>query len=497
MEEIDSAWEIVKKEFRNPALDKPVYSSETNTADINLASKEIRVSPEFVENLDIGSDGLLGLLEHEVGHYFYHPFDSDCLVMEVNYLKDRVKDAKKLSYIINLYDDVKTNTLLMLNNRDRYLTKTLKADLEHSRKKLGNVTDIRKIIHSFYSRISGRDCGASEECLDSVLREHYDELFVIDFSEKNRKLNNEWLGYFYRIIGDLIDEDNMEGSQSVLSPYSDSQLKEVIDRLIRQGKIKRNDMSGLGEALNGIGVGVDLGSSAVENDIYYYFQKAFRYPIKIKGIPLVTSDSSFPCTHKTFSASDPFRSLDMLNSFGRVLPGISKKWEDKSVTHHGNRTEVPDCILMLDTSGSMNANESVREISCLGAFAAYHCYRLNNAEIAVINFSDKSILFDFESGKTLKGLATNQKGGTTLDLGVVKKASSSREGLKDYLMITDVQISNIGDVIDFLGNEHERGSRCFIFCIDNESFSEDIRGVKVFHVNDESDLPKIVLEKII
>ncbi|PON10305.1 hypothetical protein C2W62_50785, partial [Candidatus Entotheonella serta] len=123
----------------------------------------------------------------------------------------------------------------------------------------------------------------------------------------------------------------------------------------------------------------------------------------------------------------------------------------------GQREGTPDCLVMLDSSGSMTNPRKHLSFAVLGAGCAVEAYLRREATIAVYNFSDaqadgKTILpFSTDRQAIYHGLCEYHGGGTSLklrDIETLRRTASSP--VPDLLLITDMQITNLEEVINYL-----------------------------------------------
>jgi hypothetical protein len=140
----------------------------------------------------------------------------------------------------------------------------------------------------------------------------------------------------------------------------------------------------------------------------------------------------------------------------------------------------------------------------LGASCATEAYLRREAQVALYNFSDahrdgKTLLPFTDNRQTLyRGLCTYHGGGTSLrlrDLEDLRRTAS--RGAPDLLVITDMQIANLEDVIDYL--QGVDGRITVIHIGENRATDHFRRAMQqhprlyIFQVLDTQDIPNIVL----
>jgi hypothetical protein len=214
-----------------------------------------------------------------------------------------------------------------------------------------------------------------------------------------------------------------------------------------------------------------------------------------------------PYSHAPWEASQPVQDIDIWTSFGKLLPGLSQTWKRRQGLLFGQREGTPDCIMVLDSSGSMpNPREQLSE-AVLGAGCAAEAYLRREARVAVYNFSDALI-----GGKTIVPLTTDRQaiyaglcvyhgGGTSLrlrDLGDLRRTAG--KSTPDLLLITDMQLANLEEVIDYLvGIE----GRITVVHIGENAATDRFRHatrshprLQIFTVRERQDIPHIILGQV-
>src|SRR3989338_3258482 len=72
----------------------------------------------------------------------------------------------------------------------------------------------------------------------------------------------------------------------------------------------------------------------------YYSKLAENYALKIKKKELEKSSELFPHSLKDFEIGDNLEDYDPFNSYGEIIPGISKKWVKKEGFTYGKEKET-------------------------------------------------------------------------------------------------------------------------------------------------------------
>jgi hypothetical protein len=236
-------------------------------------------------------------------------------------------------------------------------------------------------------------------------------------------------------------------------------------------------------------------------------QLAQSYHLPVRGLPMERSGVLEPYSHAPWEASQPVHDIDIWTSFGKLLPGLSQTWKRRQGLLFGQREGTPDCLLVLDSSGSMpNPRQQLSE-AVLGAACAAEAYLRHEARVAVYNFSDalmggKTVLpFSTDRQAIYEALCVYHGGGTSLrprDLDELRLAVP--RSTPDLLLITDMQLTNLEDVIDYLTQVE---GRITVIHIGENSATDRFRAatrqhprLHIFTVLERQDIPKIVLGQV-
>ncbi len=209
----------------------------------------------------------------------------------------------------------------------------------------------------------------------------------------------------------------------------------------------------------------------------------------------------YPFSLRAWEIDKPLRDMDFWNSYGKTMPKITKLWQKSEGIGLSNEgKEVPDCLIIVDSSGSMTHPEYGLSFAVLGAFCVANAYLLNKAKIAVYNFGhayigDELILEPTRNKiKIYQAIAKYFGGGTTIKLEKLKKLLKKD---MDIFMITDMDIYNLEEVIEFFKSLENRVT---IVYLKNTSevrkFKKETRvkdNIALYLVEKKEDIPKIVL----
>jgi hypothetical protein len=250
----------------------------------------------------------------------------------------------------------------------------------------------------------------------------------------------------------------------------------------------------------GIGHGRGIPRQA---DLLYYMKRADAFRLPIRTVPMQKVGGLYPHAHTPWELGRPVQEIDPWTSFGKVLPGLSQVWRRREGETHGLEESTPDCVVVIDSSGSMANPCEELSFAVLGAGCAADAYLKRRRKVAVYNFSDapsggKEIVpFTEDRTAIYRALCRYFGGGTQLHLPDFRPLTERRS---DLFIITDMQISNLGAVIDFMARTTNRVTAVHVGKThEAEQFRRSAAGTKhivVYPVESPEDIPRIVLAEV-
>jgi hypothetical protein len=251
------------------------------------------------------------------------------------------------------------------------------------------------------------------------------------------------------------------------------------------------------------GMGLGPGQS-YDADVLYYMKLAENYSLPICTVPKKKSGSLYPHHHAPWEIGKPFQEIDPWTSFGKIMPGITQLWKRQEGDIFGEEEKIPDCLILIDSSGSMPNPKRHLSHAVLGAACACEAYLRNDAQVAVYNFSDahvggrRTLLYTQDRFDIYRTLCHYFGGGTRLQMEDVEALQTEED--PDIFLITDMQITNLASLIEFFNDRENRVTAVHIG--DNDSVKTFRRSmaarktVSVFAVEDRQNIPAIVLGKV-
>ncbi len=211
--------------------------------------------------------------------------------------------------------------------------------------------------------------------------------------------------------------------------------------------------------------------------------------------------SLYPHHDVPWEAGKPFYDIDPWKSFGKIMPGLTKSWQRIEGEIYGQAYATPDCMVIIDSSASMVDPDKKISHAVLGAGCAADAYLRNGARAAVYNFSDVSagdelVLPYTRNRKKIYGALCRYFGGGT-QLSVENIQNIQTEQLPDIFLITDMQITNLEILLQYLS---ECKNRITAVHIGKNKYTDAFRqkmalqdNVHIHCVEKLQDIPGIIL----
>lgn len=204
--------------------------------------------------------------------------------------------------------------------------------------------------------------------------------------------------------------------------------------------------------------------------MWFEAQSADMIPIDEEA-PIGSNDNySYPTTWKL---GDPIEDIDMMLTFANspvFIPGVTtKKWEQNSVFNYGTEKKQCDLLLVVDTSGSMgnvaDENSNMHQ-AVLAAYGLVRYFESKQGQVALIGFSDR-ITADIEWTKNYdevkEKLLISGRGGTKFPIQKVQNEIENSKNTIVTVVITDGEIQNIQNSLDFFREYLNDGNKLYIF----------------------------------
>ncbi|MBI4641040.1 MAG: VWA domain-containing protein [Candidatus Tectomicrobia bacterium] len=505
---IFNIWARVRQKHLFPELPIPHVAESEKKAAMEMKGKQIMVSTEFCEQLSekMPMESMVeALLDHGIAHYTRCPWDFGTHLRLHTAAKSVLHDKEMAQRATDTFIDVVSDTSCV-KERETPLPELYRS-LEKGK--------LDRVIAALYSKIWGID-----------LESPADEALVRRLSRIPYLKREDWaesLQRFSRLIRPLLEEEQQQEDgisqpplgQHGLEGYSQDEIDQGLRDFAQSAQSLeefRQTVNDFADELGDMGYAPEenMGrgkGKAIDADVLYYMKLAESYHLPVKKVPLEKSGSLDPHAHTPWELGKPFKDVDIWTSFGKIMPGLTQTWTRREGEIFGRREGTPDCVIVIDSSGSMTDPRRQLSHAVLGAGCASEAYLRYGSKVAVYNFSDAQM-----GGKLLLDFGTDRKqiyhvlcryfgGGTNLALEELDLLH--RKGQKmtpDIFLITDMQITNLESVIGYLSTLQSRITAVHIG--ENSSASQfkaatsKWKNISVFPIVQRQDIPKIILGQV-
>lgn len=226
-----------------------------------------------------------------------------------------------------------------------------------------------------------------------------------------------------------------------------------------------------------------------------------------------------PAYPETWRIGDPLEELDVVQSllnYPKLIPNITtKKWVSIEGPGIMQEKQLPDLMIVLDSSGSMNWSYSKRisknskspyHIALVAAFAVLHYVAKKGCKFSVINFSGRADICDwtFDYIKAEKRLLKYQGSGTVLPIKSMKELAEKAEKNILIILVTDFGLYNWKPARKGMLEILNKGHKIVGFFI-SPSFRQDgderfkelyDKGAIFYQISNVSDLIDLVIKEV-
>ena len=498
-------WPRVRKKHLFPELPHPLCAEGEKRVGLDIKEKAITISGEFVEGMsrELGDGEVVeGLLDHAISHYLCCPWNLSTHLRLHGEAKKVLHDKEMAKKATDYFMDVVADTHCV-SRKETPLPKIYR----HLKR---GVLD--EAVHALYERIWGVDLGV--EGHEEISR----KLSRLPYLDRSRW--GESMRRFAKAIHPLLEMEKEIGGLTRPGPMGDHGIRQYSKEEIERGfKDLASESASPSEFKEIVGdfeddlrettrseegsMGLAPGRS-LHADLLYYMKLAENWSLPIRKMPTKKSGSLYPHHHEPWEAGKPYQDIDPWTSFGKIMPGITQLWRRLEGETFGQWEGIPDCVVMIDSSGSMTDPRQSLSHAVLGAACACDAYLRNGAQVAVYNFSDavsggrQILAYSRQRREIYKTLCRYFGGGTRL---LVEDIQSLYEGrVPDLFLITDMQITNLETLIQYFNPCENRITAVHVG--DNRhvaSFRQSMalrKNVEIYGVEKKEDIPRIILGKV-
>jgi hypothetical protein len=524
---VEEIWPKLKKKHLYPEIPMPkvrgtsdtdqVEAEENEGVGLEMKQKQMTINSVFVSQMKDKMPEkrvIEALLDHGITHYTFCPWDFHTHLRLYAEAKKVVGDKELAKQVSNYFIDVIADTHCV---RKRF---TEIPELHRNLKK----GTVEEVIAFLYQKIWGIDLGIEPSKMSG--KGHADivrRLARIPYLDRSRW--GESIQKFARSLKPLLiegqkqqgakggkGEPNPQGEHD-LNNYSyeeiDQGLKDYAKQTMALSEFK-DVVEDFSDELKGAGYGMEGGmgrgqGNLIDGDVLFYMKLAENYSIPLKKVSLEEKGSLHPHSHSPWEIGSPFQEVDIWTSFGKIMPGITQVWTKREGKGRGKIEGAPDCLIAIDSSGSMINPRKSLSYAVLGAACATNAYLQNDSKVAVYNFSDapmggKDILNYTDRREDIyRVLCKYFGGGTALDLEDLMPLIQGKKNL-DFFIITDMKITNLESLIGFFGQIQNRVTAVHIgdnpYAARFEKAVEKKKNISIYTVKRKEDIPHIVLGRI-
>lgn len=521
---IEEIWPRLKRKHLYPEIPIPKIGKVHDPLDkgnekndgvgLEMKDKQMTINPAFLSTLNgkMAEENLIeALLDHGITHYTFCPWDFQTHLTLYAEAKKVMGDKEAAKQAANYFIDVIADT---------HCVKKRATEIPELHRNLKKGT-VEEVIASLYQRIWGIDLGISpsKKGDDEVVR----RLARIPYLDRSRW--PESIRKFARSLKPLLileqNEKEARGGKGESNPQGKHDLDhysyEEIDQGLRDYAQKTMGLSEFKEVvedfsaeLKEMGYGIEGGmgrgrGAPIDADVLFYMKLAENYSIPLRRIPLEEAGTLHPHSHSPWEVGSPFQDIDIWTSFGKIMPGITQIWKKKEGKGRGKIEGAPDCLIIIDSSGSMINPRKNLSYAVLGAACVTNAYLRNDSKVAVYNFSDAPMggrdVLDYTANReeVYRVLCKYFGGGTALDLEDIMPMIKRKKEL-DLFIITDMKITNLETLIGFFGKIQNRITAVHIgenpYAARFEKAVEKRKNINIFTVKKKEDIPHIVLGSI-
>ena len=540
------AWDKTQRDFFFPPLDLPTFVFDYTHLEgfyidpqnkwkisMNLAN-----APIFIDDQDyINYFHAISL--HEVSHYQIIPYDG---LIHARLLKAALKNVNEnfAPIVVNVFADLIIDAKLHKRKPD-LIEWELKTTFNHLFERTKNkLSEFSKFLFRAYEKlldikIVKSDLFTSVESVAekavNVIKKNFEDETL--WEEKVSKIayhlrtlvNNTFtmVGVGARkgegntrrkspgISRSTVEfpEDILEIMDNPLENKNLDKLKEDNDEELRQKAeefARETAYSNFGAPAGQAGILID------GNPLATWYRGLAKDLIEVK-IFEEKPGGQLPIFPEVWHLGEPIEDLDIVQTILNspvIIPNITtRKWVKNYGKGHLIEKQIPDLLLVLDSSGSMNWNylakspRGVYHTALVASFAALHFAAKKGVKFSVINFSNRADVCDWtvDYQKAERTLLRYQGGGTHLPIKEILKQTEKSERDCLIFIITDFGIYNWNSAKKLFSNLSIKGHKIVGFFIGSTKIPKDkfktlLEKVTFYPIKNSKDLIDLVIEEV-
>jgi hypothetical protein len=538
------AWSKTLKEFYYPPLNDPNYVFDYS----RLEGFYIDPDQRWQITMNLANTPLLkddqGYLDyfyaislHEVSHYQIIPYDG---LIHAKLLRAAMKHVNQnyAPIVVNIFSDLIIDTKLYQkypNLIEWELIQTYKYISSSDR-----ISDFSKFLFRVYEKMWRKEIlydnslkemdSLAERVSKIVLKDFEDEFLWEKKVTQIAKILKNLIQNTFNLIGTggVIDK-NKEKRKSPAGVFLEipKDVLGIMDNPLENknvDKLKEGNEDDLRQKSEDFAKDVqysEFGAPARQSGILIdgselstWYRGLAKNLIEIK-IFKEKPGGQLPVYPEIWRIGDRIEELDVVQSLLNspiIIPNITtRKWAN--IEGPGNLVEkqIPDLLIVLDSSGSMRWNYTSRSnrgkgpyhTALIAAFASLHYAASRGVKFSIINFSNKADIckWTFDYQKAEKVLLRYQGGGTFLPIKEIANQCEKAEKKTLVFIITDFGIYNWSKAKKNMINLTQKGHKIVGFFIGSkkiptEKFKNLLDKVKFYGIGNPKDLLNLVIKEI-
>ncbi len=538
------AWTKTLKEFYFPPLNEPNYVFDYTHLEgfyidpdhrwqitMNLANTPLfKDDNEYIDYFHIIS-------LHEVSHYQIIPYDG---LINAKLLRAAMMHVNQnfAPIIVNIFADLIIDTKLF-QKYPNLIKWEMIVTYKHLKSK-GPISNLTKFLFRTYEKMWNKDI-LDDELLKEMdsLAERVSKTILKDFEDESTwekkvalvaKYLNNLIQDTFTLIGNRgildknkekrkspggafleVPKDVLEVMDNPLENKNSDKLKEGNEDELRQKSeefAKDVPYSEYGGPARQAGILIDGSALAA------WYRGSAKNLIEIK-IFEEKPGGQLPVYPEVWRIGDRIEELDIVQSLLNspvMIPNITtRKWAYREGTGHLVEKQIPDLLIVLDSSGSMGWNYTSRSASGKGpyhtaliaAFASLHFAARKGAKFSIINFSNRADVCQWTSDykKAEKVLLRYQGGGTFLPIKQIANQCEKADRNVLVFIITDFGIYNWSKAKKIMTDLAQKGHKIVGFFIGSKRIPKDkfkslLDKVTFYGIGNVKDLIDLVITEV-
>jgi len=474
---------------------------------------------------------------HEVSHYQIIPYDG---LIHAKLLRAAMKHVNQnyAPIVVNIFADLIIDTKLY-KNYAKLITWEMEVTYKHIKSK-GSVSNFTKFLFRAYEKMWGKNILNDDTLkeMDSIAAQ-VSKVILKNFEDEStwEKKVTSVARYLKNLVNDTfsligtggsldknkekrkspggatieVPKDVLEVMDNPLETKNSDKLKEGKEDELQQKAeefAKNIPYSEFGGPARQAGILVDGAPLAT------WYRGIAKNLIEIK-IFEEKSGGQIPVYPEVWRIGDRIEELDIVQTLLNspvIIPNVTtRKWAFKEGPGHLIEKQIPDLLIVLDSSGSMRWNYTSRtdrgrgpyHTALVASFASLHFAASKGAKFSIINFSNRADICQWTSDykKAEKTLLSYQGGGTFLPFKQIANQCNKADRKVLVFIITDFGIYNWSSAKKIMIELAQKGHKIVGFFIGSTTipknkFKDLLDKVTFYGLKTAKDLINLVIKEV-